>query len=598
MYRKYPYIRGIGREQLEFTSLDMQIKEDSPARFVDLFVETQVRDFISFSHSDRALVGRPSFDPCTLMKLYLFGVLKKAYSSRELEALAEDSKGATWLLEGLTPDFRTISEFRKDNIAQYEAVFVAFRRFCSTSVKKTTGKDVYGGFKSIDGTKIRAQQSKDGCFTANKIDDRIQNDKDSVAEFKRMIDEISAEENYKKEDLETAKTKYQFYLDRLDKHEKIRDRIEKTGEQYSENDPDAKLMKSHYGGFNPCYNVQSAVDSESHLIEGILVTNKCTDHGLLKPTVDTLDKEEGKLVELVADNGYAQTEDMANSLENGIIPNTFLSKITDENGNKVHKKEIELAFPYEKSKITEEEKASTKAEDIKKCLRAGVAPDCYKDILTPVHDEKGNSKIVKTTSYDTVQEDVFGVDKMTDLQMIEKAKEGFFVRDLSNGRVYCPNGKILRKKSTKARGVIRFANKLACSKCPFKDLCFKSTKTTRWKEIDFSRNCRIKDAKFNPKGEEVGEQEEVSTSFSKARTVKREKQVLFIFKPDREKLDKRKCLSEHPFGTIKRYMSRDHFLLKGLNKVSAEAHLYALAYNFKRLINMFSVPTLLRAMGN
>lgn len=597
MYRKYPYIRGLDRNQLEFSSLDMQIKEDSPVRFIDSFVETQVRGFITFTHSDRENMGRPSFDPCALMKLYLFGVLKKAYSSRELEALAEDSKGAAWLLESLTPDFRTISDFRKDNIAQYEAVFVAFRRFCSTRLKKSTGKDVYGGFKSIDGTKIRAQQAKDGCYTANKIDDRIQHDNDSVAEFKRMIEDISAEENYDPNVLEAVKTKYEFYLDKLDKHEKIREHIEKTGEQYSENDPDARLMKSHYGGYNPCFNVQSAVDSESHMIEGILVTNNCTDHGLIKPTVDTLDKKEDEIIEIVADNGYEQTQDMVDSLENGIIPNTFLSKVTTENGNRIHKEVIELAFVYEENEVTEEEKSSTKAANIKKCLRAGVVPDCYKDILEPVLDKKGITKVFQAKTYDTISEDQYGIDQMTDEQMVEKAKEGYFVRNLINGRVYCPNGRILRKKSTKANGTIRYANKLACTRCPFKDKCFKSTKTTRWKEVDFSKNSRIKDAKFNPK-EEDGERETFLPSSTKVEKIKVEKQVIFVFKPDREKLDKRKNLSEHPFGTIKRHMHRDHFLLKGINKVKAESHLYALGYNFRRLINLFSVPTLLQVMGN
>ena len=597
MHAKYPYIRGLDRNQLEFSSLDMQIKEDSPVRFIDSFVETQVRGFITFTHSGRGNIGRPSFDPCALMKLYLFGVLKGAYSSRELEALAEDSKGAAWLLESLTPDFRTISDFRKDNIAQYEAVFVAFRRFCSTSLRKSTGKDVYGGFKSIDGTKIRAQQAKDGCYTANKIDDRIQHDKDSVAEFRRMIEDISAEEGHDPGALEAAKAKYEFYLDKLDRHERIREHMERTGGQYSENDPDARLMKSHYGGYNPCFNVQSAVDSESHMIEGVLVTNNCTDHGLIRPTVDTLDKREDEIIEIVADNGYEQTQDMADSLENGIIPNAFPSKVTTENGNRVHKGGIELAFVYEEDNVTEEERSSTRAEDLRKCLRAGVVPDCYKDILEPVLDKKGNTKVFNMKTYDTSSEDTYGIDRMTDEQMVEKAKEGYFVRNPINGRVYCPNGRILRRKSTKANGTVRYANKLACARCPFKDKCFEDTRTTRWREVDFSRNSRIKDAWFDPKGEDGARGRSLPRS-TKGGMVKVGRQVVFVFKPNREKLDKRKNLSEHPFGTIKRHMHRDHFLLKGINKVKAESHLYALGYNFRRLVNMFSVPILLQAMEN
>ena len=64
-----------------------------------------------------------------------------------------------------------------------------------------------------------------------------------------------------------------------------------------------------------------------------------------------------------------------------------------------------------------------------------------------------------------------------------------------------------------------------------------------------------------------------------------------------EKLEKRKCLSEHPFGTIKRYMDGDHFLLKGLGKVGAEAKLLALGYNFRRLIAIFGSRELVRIMA-
>lgn len=56
----------------------------------------------------------------------------------------------------------------------------------------------------------------------------------------------------------------------------------------------------------------------------------------------------------------------------------------------------------------------------------------------------------------------------------------------------------------------------------------------------------------------------------------------FFFKPDREKMAQRMCLSEHPFGTIKRAMESTHFLLKGLEKVESESALFCLGYNLER----------------
>ena len=70
--------------------------------------------------------------------------------------------------------------------------------------------------------------------------------------------------------------------------------------------------------------------------------------------------------------------------------------------------------------ITDEQKASTKPEDLKTCLEAGVVPDAYKDILTDV-------KVVEDKTYvaDIADSDVL---KMTDAEMKAKAAEGYFVR--------------------------------------------------------------------------------------------------------------------------------------------------------------------------
>ncbi len=54
----------------------------------------------------------------------------------------------------------------------------------------------------------------------------------------------------------------------------------------------------------------------------------------------------------------------------------------------------------------------------------------------------------------------------------------------------------------------------------------------------------------------------------------------------------RASLSEHPFGNIKQMMGGGRFLLRGLDKVKAEAGMCMLAYNLKRVINLMGVETL------
>ena len=61
-----------------------------------------------------------------------------------------------------------------------------------------------------------------------------------------------------------------------------------------------------------------------------------------------------------------------------------------------------------------------------------------------------------------------------------------------------------------------------------------------------------------------------------------------------EKQAQRKALVEHPFGTIKRGWGFDHFLVKGKKKVNAEMGLMLLAYNLKRVSNIFGNQVITR----
>jgi len=52
----------------------------------------------------------------------------------------------------------------------------------------------------------------------------------------------------------------------------------------------------------------------------------------------------------------------------------------------------------------------------------------------------------------------------------------------------------------------------------------------------------------------------------------------------------RKCLAEHPFGTVKRAFGFTYFLTQGTENVSTESFLHFLAYNMKRLFNIMETP--------
>ena len=54
-------------------------------------------------------------------------------------------------------------------------------------------------------------------------------------------------------------------------------------------------------------------------------------------------------------------------------------------------------------------------------------------------------------------------------------------------------------------------------------------------------------------------------------------------------IKKRSSIVEHPFGTIKRSLGWDHFLVRSKKKVAGENALIMFTYNFKRLLNLIGI---------
>jgi transposase len=62
-----------------------------------------------------AETGRPAYHPSILLKLYLYGYLNRIHSSRRLGREALRNMELMWLIGRLSPDSKTIADFRRDN---------------------------------------------------------------------------------------------------------------------------------------------------------------------------------------------------------------------------------------------------------------------------------------------------------------------------------------------------------------------------------------------------------------------------------------------------------------------------------------------------
>lgn len=161
------YKKGQDRRQrvLFPDCIDEYVESDAPVRLFDAFVDSLKMDELEFIRSTPAETGTPGYDPRDLLKLYIYGYFYQVRSSRKLARECKCNVEVMWLLNKLTPDFRTISDFRKDNKKAITKVYKEFNKFCM-------GPKLFSkSYISIDGSKFKAVNAKDNNLTLNKLDD-------------------------------------------------------------------------------------------------------------------------------------------------------------------------------------------------------------------------------------------------------------------------------------------------------------------------------------------------------------------------------------------------------------------------------------------
>ncbi len=547
------YIEGEDRRQLHLLPdcIDDLVESDNPVRVIDAFVEGLSLDILGFQKSTPADTGRPAYDPRDLLKLYIYGYFNKIRSSRKLMKECRRNIEVFFLLNRLTPDFRTISDFRKENAKALRGVFKSFVTICLQM--NLYERELF----SIDGSKFRAVNSKSNSYNQETLRKKLLHIEENIAQYLKEMDQLDAAgADETTEKTEHLAEKIQAMRERKLLYQGYQKQLKESGEkQMLTTDPQARVMQSK-DGFHCYYNVQTAIDRTSHLIAAYEVTNHCTDQGLLKEVAEqTREAMQIETISVVADKGYESRKDIVDCIENGIIPHVVMKYDKEE---RIH------VFPYEESPISEEERHATDAQTIQKCIRAGVLPVCYENCGMKLDIQKDN--------------------KMTD-------NLSCFIRQDRN-TVICPMGKTLRPIKYPGESIV-YASKEACRTCTNRCTTSKSFKT-----VSFGRDSRMVPVKmYGDSLEGVQEIPEDLPMHDHNHTLDRKdlekRKVQLRFKSDPRILAVRKCLSEHPFGTVKWYHNAHYLLCRGKEKASGELGLSFLVYNLKRAISLVGVAALI-----
>ena len=311
------YKVGINKQQIALlpASLDDYVTENHICRVINAFTEQLDMVGLGYKHAEYKNIGCSPYDPRMMLNLYIYGYLHRVRSSRRLEAETTKNIEVMWLMDGLEPDDRTICNFRKDNTKAIRETFRIFVMMCREL--GLYGKEL----EATDGTKFRANNSRKNNWNRTTVERELSKIDKQINDYMNTLeqgDKEDADETIPTEpEIEAALAKLR---ERKVKFEELQTRVAAEGE-VSTVDPDSRLMRS--GGdarrLDVCYNVQTVVDSEHHMIVEFDVADRSDDKGNLHHMSEKA-KEilEVETITNLADKGYYDGEDIAACEKNGV----------------------------------------------------------------------------------------------------------------------------------------------------------------------------------------------------------------------------------------------------------------------------------------
>jgi transposase len=291
------YIQPEDRFQVQMRSMDEFVGKDNAVRFIDAFVEHLELDKLGFVVSTVKTDGRPAFNPKVFLKLYFYGYLNGLRSSRRLEKEAIRNLEVHWLLAGLVPNYHTIADFRKLNPKALKTTFKLFVLFLKDA-DLITGEVI-----AMDGTKIRANNSKKNNYSPKKIERHLAYIEERTNEYLSELDKNDAQEQPEK--VKQVQEKIAKLKGNKIKYEVLGAALEASGEpQISTTDADARALLVQGQVVEVSYNMQAAVDQKHNLVVATHTINRNDRNALSGIAMETKANLSLDTFTAILDKGY------------------------------------------------------------------------------------------------------------------------------------------------------------------------------------------------------------------------------------------------------------------------------------------------------
>ena len=146
--------------------LPPSVHELVPAGHLAHFVRDLVRDSLDLSAIRKAYTedrGFPPYDPTMMVAVLLYAYCQGLYASRRIAQACEERVDVMAVTARQSPDFRTISDFRKRHLLALGELFTQVLQLCQKAGL------VRLGHVALDGTKIRANASKHKAMSDGRM---------------------------------------------------------------------------------------------------------------------------------------------------------------------------------------------------------------------------------------------------------------------------------------------------------------------------------------------------------------------------------------------------------------------------------------------
>ena len=268
--------------------------------------------------------GGPPYHPRMMVKVLLYGYCVGVASSRRMAQRLHEDIAFRVLAANNTPDFRTISDFRKDHLEALSGLFLQVLALCQRAGL------VKLGHVALDGTKVRANASKHQAMSYGRMKEKEAQLQAEVDELLRRAGEVDEEEDrrYGKDKRgDELPEELAFREGRLRKIREAKAALEAEaraeveaaeaegkshpgvpGDKAQRNftDPESRIMPGPGGrDFQQSYNCQAVVDHEHQVIVAARATNQASDKQQAVTMVEEAIANLGRVPkEVSADAGY------------------------------------------------------------------------------------------------------------------------------------------------------------------------------------------------------------------------------------------------------------------------------------------------------